>query len=123
MKVCIRCRVEKDELEFYSKGKNGRDNRCKECLKNDEEWVSIRKNSLRKWKKNNPKKWEKLNPDKRRSINRRAEAKDRYNLGDCYIKERLRAKGLTTEIINSNPEIIELQRMILLTKRKLKQFL
>ncbi len=42
------------------------------------------------------------------------------NLNNWYLKEKLKKKGFTIEQINNNPELLEVQKLIIKTKRLCK---
>ena len=61
-------------------------------------------------------KWDKNNKDKKLEIGRRLIS----NLSDGYVKQKLRAKGFCSEEIEDNPELVEVHKIIIKTKRLCK---
>ena len=142
MKVCTKCGIEKRESEFgkNKKGKGGLRSYCKKC-KNDigkryrtlnsssihvqqklyrernKSFISAIQALYRKENKDKlstrKKDWRKNNPKKLLAQGKR----ERDNLSIRYIKHQLRGKGYNTETLNKHHELIELQRIIIKTKR------
>lgn len=58
--------------------------------------------------------------DKRHAITNRWQRNSNSTCGDWYIKSALKKKGFTREQIAQNPELINIQRIIIQTKRLCK---
>lgn len=138
-KKCRKCGDVKNVTSFYKIGKYY-SSYCKICYKeynknNSEKIVKAakiwfennpekRKLSLHKYYKKNIEKinkyateWKNNNPEKIKFITRKHQFNLINNLGDSYIKAKLKSKGFTSEQINENNELIEIQRLIIKTKR------
>lgn len=147
VKTCGSCGIEKD-IGNFSKNKSKRDGHnstCRDCHRihikdwydsNKEKcmasslaWYHKNKEHVRKrgakWAKNNP---EKISNSMRRYYLKHSEEqknkskitgpKARHELQNNYVKAKLKAKGFVDEQIT--PELIEVQRLILKTKRLCK---
>lgn len=146
MEVCIKCNQEKCINEFVKNKqcKDGITGTCKQCareyykkyrdknhdklLQLKRKWIDNNRNhvneSNRKYKKENSEKERQYktnyNNANREQINKKN--MDRYtydceHLGNMYISSLLRQSRFTTEQINENPELIEVKRLIIKTKR------
>ena len=80
--------------------------------------------ATRKWRLENPekarerfRKWRLENPEKVREYGREW----RDSLSDGYVTSLLKASGLPPEIIEDNPEIVELKRLQIKLNRKINQ--
>lgn len=115
-KKCTKC-GEVKALDLFSNDKSKKDGKqslCKECSKE----------CSRKWHLENPEKARENyrkrlleNPEKVREKDR----KIREELRLCYVKQLLTASGLPPEIIEDNPEIVELKRLQIKLNRKINQ--
>jgi hypothetical protein len=139
MKICSKCGLEKNESEYYKKKscKNGIMNMCKSCFSINQKRPQ-RLNAQKKYYENNKKKcldaykkWATDNPEKvnknwktyrdSHKKNRLDSAlKARVEMKDWYIKQSLRAKGFTDEIMKQNNNILSVQKIIIKTKRLCK---
>ena len=127
-KRCSKCGEEKPLTEFNKNKyhKDGLSSSCNLCLnnnakeyrKNNPNWIKERRKIY--YNKNKlqiseiQKLWRENNPEKREEIYRK-------KVVDCnsyYVKEKLIKQGFKKEQIT--PELIELKRMIIKTKRKIK---
>ena len=126
-KKCNKC-GEAKELKEFSKRKNKIESICKKC--NNDKLKLWQKNNTEKvikwsltYKKNNP---EKLKESKRKYKKNNPEKLKEINTNQCkyiktnYAKALLRSSGFTTEQINENPELIEVKKLIIKTKRLCK---
>lgn len=146
--TCKKCGDTKDiSLFSYSKKHKLKiSNECKSCeSKRTYDWRNENKEKCKtnrnNWKKNNPdkiklsnsisnkknkesiylknKKWKDLNIEKVREQSRIKNNNNTKNINDCYVKNIiLKPKGFTKEQIT--PELIEVQRIIIKTKRLCK---
>jgi len=109
MKTCSKCKIEKEESEFY-KQKSRRNclrSECKECMLNE----SKKYNKNNKEKRNEYRKeWRKNNKDNS-SVRQKEQRK---KLPDYYIKAKLGVK-------NPPPELIEMKREQLTIHRLIKE--
>ena len=126
-KFCKKCGEEKLLIEF-SKDKRSRDERtsyCKKCVNiYGEKW----KESHREQVKENKKNWYKANLEKEKEksriwdINNPEKVKEKARRwkeeNPLYFKLALKKQGFPEERIT--PELMELKRMIIKTKRKIK---
>ena len=145
-KKCTKCGEVKPLDLFYAhkSTKDGRGSQCKECvresarkwkLENPEKaresfrkWrlenLEKRRESFRKWylknsekTKERARKWQLENPEKARGYDRKWV--DR--LSDGYVTKLIKQSGLPPEIIEDNPELIELKRLQIQLNRKINQ--
>lgn len=65
---------------------------------------------------------EKQKKDYDKEYRKKYQKKIKENLSDGYIKARLVGEGVPKQKINEYPEIIEIRRLIIKTKRNLKNF-
>lgn len=129
MKTCTKCHIEKEESEFYKRG-NGLRADCKGCCdKRVKSWVSSnlkkRRAIVQKWDATNRKaknvyrnSWRKKNPLKTRAESLNRGKRNRAALSDRYIRDIFRktyGERLT------NKDLIETKRVIIISKRKLKE--
>jgi len=139
MKVCSKCKVDKDESEFAkeSVAKDGLQSRCKKCQKEHKQLTRYRSNELAKIRvAKNSEKYAKqckdyrkrnLEKEKQRVKNyyytnhkeminraRRNNRKNIDNLTDCYIKGQLDVQKhqITTELIEWKRVTIQIKRLI-----------
>ena len=130
--TCKKCGESKIWGEMV-KNKRCKDNirkLCNQCVsaisyeykKAHPEQIANNKEATRKWRELNPdkvrklrKRWKKRNKSKVRKEKRRACA----NLTDYYIRTTLKNR-IPIEQIAQNPELIEIQRIIIQTKRLCK---
>lgn len=147
VKVCGNCGIEKD-ISNFSKNKSKRDGHnstCRDCHRtHSKKWSDNNKekcsaSSLNWYYKNKEHvikrgaQWAKNNPEKRSNSMRRyyllhseeqknkskiTGQKARHELQNNYVKAKLKAKGFSDEQITN--ELIEVQRLILKTKRLCK---
>ena len=114
-KKCNKCGEVKQLSEFSTDKRNscGRIGHCKKCS-------SI---ITKKWKDNNI--------EKAKESDKKYKIKNKLKISEYYINQRkyidinyakrmLRQSGFTTEQINENPELIEVKRLIVKTKRLCK---
>lgn len=115
-KKCTKCGEVKPLDLFYAdkRNKDGKQSECKECTRE----------RGRKWRLENPekskerfRKWCLENPEKVREAGR----KWRDSLSDGYVTKMMKASGLPPEIIEANPELIELKRLQIQLNRKINQ--
>lgn len=148
-KECSKCGEVKEVGEFTEskKCKNGISGTCKKCTKEynkkyrvkncdkllqlKRKWIDDNRNhvneSNRKYKKENSEKEHKYktnyNNANRKQVNEKNLNRYKYScehLGNMYVNSLLRQSGFTTEQINENPELIEVKRLIIKTKRLCK---
>lgn len=131
-KKCSKCGEVKDVGEFYKNGEYGLRPNCKKCEKEQWQKKNIKNPEKNKTKcrnyllANSEKEKERIknywlkNPENLKNKNNRCNTKKIDNLTDCYIKQTLKLSGFTTEQINENPELIEVKRLIIKTKRLCK---
>ena len=142
MKTCTKCKCEKplDCFGQEKRVKSGLKASCKECdLKRTLLWHKNNREKAneinRRWTKNNPekvsikgKKWRDLNKEygkKKRDEyailfpNYGKERRKNYidNLKSPYLVAKLKRKGFTKEQIKEHPELIEVQKILIKTKR------
>jgi hypothetical protein len=130
MKVCSKCYIAKVLDDFFKKSsaKDGRSSTCKKChkviqakyYKENKEKVAL--HGAKYYEKNKEKiaisraKYNKENKEKKLALRRKYKIKAIDTLNDCYVKEKLRIKG-----IDIPQELIELKRIQLLIKRELRK--
>jgi len=149
MKACSRCSIEKHAAEFYKKKsqKDGKSVYCKKCSdilvllwksRNADRVKDINNKCGKKhnWYQND-KTCQKMityrltHPDKIKENGKRYESKNkekreernRYNvdnLTNCYVKSIALNKGYTKDMIRREPEILEIIKIIIKTKRLCK---
>ena len=136
--VCLSCRKE-NYKEYLIKNSERIKRQKKEWAINNPESIKsaqtkFRQNNPEKcaelqktWRQNNPekykehkKKYRKKNPEWNKVQKRKNYMKSIENLSDRYLKARLKANGFENEIINTRPELIELEKIIIKTKRLCK---
>ena len=128
MKFCSKCKTEKDITLFDTdkRKKDGLRTPCKECRKMDDA----------KWRKENPEKYK--DQSKRSRIKHKDKIKayqKEYSingnraivakrcvekLSQFYVRARLREIGFTKEQIEQTPELLEVIKIIIKTKRLCK---
>lgn len=115
-----RDKIKKYSRSQYVKNPEKLKERAKEWQLNNPEKYKERK---KEWLLNNPgkdkesrNKWKCKNPEKVKENSKN----QRKSLNTCYIKKTLKLSGFTTEQINENPELIEVKRLIIKTKRLCK---
>jgi hypothetical protein len=135
-KICTKCKIEKENQEFYKdkyKTKFGFKtfftSICKKCaVEKSKKWANENPEKERerkvKWAKENPESG-KITRQKRKKKhaveNKILGTKNRNNLADIYIIDRLRrTSNLTREQIRQQPELIESTRTIIKIKRKIR---
>ena len=139
-KVCSTCGEEKSIDKFYKckKYKYGVSFRCKDCERERKNMWKIKKRKEgtlkkypsaykkrertdairdreRKYRINNPRK-----RDRTTETYKKHQQKRRDELRKSYIVNQLEGKGFSREYIYSNPELIEVQRILIKTKRLCK---
>lgn len=138
---CIRCNEEKNNTEFYIYGGCLRTT-CKDCKKKSskkryksnkvehlqkcKEYRDLNKEYYTKYKKEYSQRDYVKTKERNRSTKRRPERKGYYkewelkSIIECknnYIISLLKQQGFTKEQIKDNPELIEVKRIIIKTKR------
>lgn len=130
MITCTKCGESKDISCFHidNNHKKGVKSRCKICAHNDYcENKEILKQRNRKWRLDNYEKvalihqeYRKKNKDYCRTLSRNAKLRKTESLTDYYIKQQMRKKGYTSDQLQLNPELINIQRIIIQIKRQCK---
>ena len=145
-KICSKCKEEKPVGDFYSdkSRKDGRKCYCKKCVTEyARKWYNANpekarerfqkryaanpekvREQLRKWRAANPKevreqsrKWRAANPKKVMAYTQ----KRILELPDCVVVSALiRSTNIPAKIIRQHPELIEVKRTIIKTKRLCK---
>jgi hypothetical protein len=104
--------------EYYQKNKESRIAKSKEWMLNNREKRNLarrqRYQKIKEKQKERSKQWRLNNPEKRNDYEKRR----RIKIVDNYVKTNLIAKGFPKETIT--PELIEVQRLIIKTKRLTK---
>lgn len=135
-KICAKCKIEKENHEFTIdkyKTKLGFKKFltpiCKKCtVEKSKKWANENPKKAKerkvKWAKENPERV-KISRQKRKKqhneANKILNTRDRNNLADTYIVEKLvRSSNLTRKQIRQSPQLIELTRKIIQVKRKIK---
>lgn len=129
MKSCSKCGVIKPEDDFIKcvRNKSGT-GACKTCnssyyytKKNSIKFIESRKkyyNKNRKTILSYKKQWAEKNDTIEKKLQR--DQKNRDQLTPGYIKRRLRRVGFTNNIINTYPELLEVYKILIKTKRLCK---
>lgn len=122
-KKCPRCNTIRPLNEFYRnkhafKGVTGW---CKECSKEKQKALYLthgedKINELIERAKS----WKRKNHNKHREAVRVLDKKQQESLEDAYILRLLRKAGFATGFSRANPELIQLKRVMLQIKRKIK---
>jgi hypothetical protein len=101
--------------EHFEKAKlNGNYKYCPRILDNIKKWKAKNNEKVKETKKRS----ERNNPIKFKEKKKRSKAARRKNITDGYVKSILKIRGFSSEHIT--PEIIEVQRLIVKTKRLCK---
>lgn len=141
-KICAKCGEQKPVDAYYSyPGEEKKDgsrtkrikNTCKQCLvESAKKWVEQnkekRKEIKRRWSLNNKKhlrnyyqEYLKKNPDLLKQWRKNADSKKSESLTDAYVmKCLLSGTSLTSRDLAQYPELIQIQRLIIKTKRLCK---
>ena len=145
-KKCPKCGEVKPLDLFYNdkSKKDGKQSRCKECTREHaRKWylqnTEKAKEHVRRRRLENPEKareyysrWRLENPEKARAKDRKYRAENpektrecqrkwRDSLSDGYVTKLIKQSGLPPEIIEDNPELIELKRLQIQLNRKINQ--
>jgi hypothetical protein len=137
LKKCPTCKESKslDSFSTHKRTKDGKYYQCKDCYK-----LYIKSERYKKYHKEYQKtekrkeyieKYTKANTflEYQREFNKRPHVaakrrirnkKQKLNLIPSYLKAKLKQKGFTNEQITNNPELIEVQKLIIKTKRLCK---
>jgi hypothetical protein len=124
-KNCNKCQLKKTSEDFYKSklGKYGLRSICKICshIQNKKYAKVNRRNyylrNIEKHKEKN-KKYAQLNYLKEKNRKVIVDTNSVKNVNDRYVKRQLKIKGFISEAIT--PELIEVQRLIIKTKRLCK---
>ena len=132
MKVCTKCKSEKDESEFHKHKlcKNGINSVCILCAKiQREKFKVLNPDIVKKWKKQDYER----HKDNYRTLSKKhskSESYKRYRvelkkarivtLYSPYVHEKLKQRGFTTQQIKDHPELIDILKIIIKTKRAIK---
>lgn len=105
MKVCTKCKVEKELIEFSKNknGKNGLQSACKMCdkqwrLDNSDELKQYRLDNLDK-RKESTKQWYLNNPEYRKKYNKKYSSENKDKINNLYKK--LKAKKHISELVDN----------------------
>ena len=129
MKVCSKCKVEKDESEFYKNKsrKSGLEPWCKTCKNSAAKSLRYRDiekthDKEKKYRKENSarcklaiKKWTENNRDKTREIQKRFIQK----LPDSYVKRSISQSSFNNSLIPQ--DLVDFHREVIRAKRLLKE--
>jgi hypothetical protein len=133
-KICSNCSIEKtiDLFENRKESADGKNNQCKLC-KAYKAKIYREKNKEKikilniEWRKKNPEKTKNIyksykNKNKEKIKIKRYEFNNKSisNLSNNYVIKNLIQRGLSIEQIKENKELIEVQRLIIKTKRLCK---
>ena len=128
-KVCSKCKVEKELGEFnndkYNKdGLRSYCKRCKALLSKDYYKNNIEKRLEynRKWNINHPEDRKNYTRNCAKNNSEKIKEKNRNfrdSMPNSFIIHKLKAQGFPSELID-NPEMIEIKRLLIQTKRLLK---
>lgn len=131
-KRCRKCDKKKDISEFRKSSihTDGYLWSCRECSKKrDKEYynslpLEVRVKNSKKWQEQNneksiayAKEYRINNPEKRKFNEKRQYQRRKELLPDNFLKAQLIKQGYSKEILEINPEIIEVKRLLIKTKR------
>lgn len=122
MKVCSKCKIEKDESEFYKDrvNKDGLQYRCKTCRKEyskSEKWKIYKSEYNKKYPKSEKRKEKLL--EHRRKYYKSEKGRNNAKNSKSYMKKCLGLTKMSVKIIPQ--ELIELKRIQLQIKREMEK--
>lgn len=118
MKTCSKCKISKDESDFYRSKFNsdGLRHYCKKCILSYNQTDKMRV-AYKEWLSRNPR--YRNTRDIRENV-KKSLARAREELKNSYLRQLLIQSGFTHEQINKHPLLIEIKRIEMKTKREIK---
>lgn len=126
-KVCKKCKIEKgfDLFQKYKKSRDGYRTQCKQCdYEYHKKYCQTHRSEMCQYVKKNgqknnykhQKEYHKNNPNNRIEMIKNGVD----SLNDRYVKSTLKHSGFSREMLESNPEIVEVKRLLIKTRRLCK---